>query len=273
MAEFKYKNKKVYYETFGKGKPIIILNGIMMSTKSWYPFKDAFSNNNQLILVDFLDQGQSEKMPGEKYNHSIQVELVDALLDELKLKKASIVGISYGGEVGLEYACLHQDRVDRLVLFNTCAYTNPWLNDIGKAWNIAAESGNGKAYYYTAIPVIYSPHFYEQRLDWMRNREKVLFPLFSDHKFTDAMIRLTNSSEDYDVRPLLKDLKTPTLIIGCEQDYLTPMSNQEYLVEHLPNAFYVKVPGVGHGSMYEKPILFVTFSLGFVNALTTEYLV
>lgn len=270
--KFNFQNKEVYYEVYGQGKPVIILNGIMMSTKSWVPFIEDFSCHNQLILVDFLDQGQSSKIADLfPYDHDIQVRVLKALCDELKLKKVSLVGISYGGEVALEFACRYQEYVDKLVLFNTCAYTNPWLDDIGKAWNMAAETGKGEHYYYTAIPIIYSPTFYEGRLDWMRNREKLLFPLFSDRNFTDAMIRLTKSSSNYDVRPLLKDLKAPTLIIGAEQDYLTPLANQEQLLKSIKNGFYVKIPDVGHASMYEKPILFSTLALGFINTVTKEY--
>ena len=55
MAYFEYQGKNVYYETHGEGKPLILLNGIMMSTKSWGIFKEAFSANNRLILLDFLD--------------------------------------------------------------------------------------------------------------------------------------------------------------------------------------------------------------------------
>ena len=105
----------------------------------------------------------------------------------------------------------------------------------------------------------------------MRNREKVLFPVFSNKEFTDAMIRLTNSSSNYDVRSLLSSLEVPTLIVGCEQDYLTPMVNQEFLTNNIKNSYYIKIPGVGHASMYEKPLLFVTLALGFINAITTEF--
>ena len=147
---FEFENKQVYYETYGSGKPLVILNGIMMSTKSWVPFIKSFSNNNLLILVDFFDQGNSSKMENEgPYDHDIQVRLVEALLNHLNIEKASIVGISYGGEVALEFGCRYQNRVDRLVLFNTCAYTTKWLDDIGKAWNYAAESGNGSSYYFS----------------------------------------------------------------------------------------------------------------------------
>ncbi|HCW72914.1 MAG TPA: alpha/beta hydrolase, partial [Clostridiaceae bacterium] len=39
MPNFSYNGKNVYYETHGEGKPLILLNGIMMSTKSWTIFK------------------------------------------------------------------------------------------------------------------------------------------------------------------------------------------------------------------------------------------
>ena len=66
MAELLFKNRKVYYEVHGNaGEPIVILNGIMMSTASWKPFIDTMSRQNHLILVDFFDQGQSARMEGE----------------------------------------------------------------------------------------------------------------------------------------------------------------------------------------------------------------
>lgn len=74
----------------------------------------------------------------EPYDHSVQIRLVDALLDHLGLGKVCIAGISYGSEVGLEYAIEHPERVERLMLFNATAATGAWLNDVGRAWNLAA---------------------------------------------------------------------------------------------------------------------------------------
>ena len=71
MAEFTFDGYKVYYETYGTaGEPLIILNGIMMSTASWKPFLEEFSKNNVVVLVDFLDQGQSHRME-KPYDHII----------------------------------------------------------------------------------------------------------------------------------------------------------------------------------------------------------
>jgi 3-oxoadipate enol-lactonase len=165
MATFQFKEYSVYYESYGEGKPLIILNGIMMSMVSWQSFVKSFSQYNRLILVDMLDQGNSSKLVGQKYDQSLQVEVIKGLVDHLKLDKVYLFGISYGGEVAMKFALAYQQRVERLLLFNTTAKTSPWLREIGYAWNKAAA--DGEAYYSTTIPTILLPSVFceECRLD------------------------------------------------------------------------------------------------------------
>ena len=270
MPTFKFKNQDIYYEVHGEGKPLLILNGIMMSTASWIPLLPQLQANNKIILLDMLDQGRSAKVDYE-YTQDIQVEIVLALLDELKLAKVNIVGISYGGEVALKFAVLHQERIEHLILSNTTAYTSPWLADIGKAWNLAAQTGRGEAYYYTTIPIIYSPSFYEGRLDWMRQREKVLFPVFENKVFINAMIRLTNSANTHNVVDQLHKITVPTLLIGADQDYVTPFPQQELIHSKIAGSKLVMIKECGHASMYEQPMLWTAFVLGFVNLSSTTF--
>ena len=268
MAYFDFEGRQVYYETYGQGRPLLLLNGIMMSCASWKEFIEPLSAQNLLILVDMLDQGKSSKMDC-KYDHAVQLRLVDALIDHLGLASVCIAGISYGSEVGLEYAMDHPEKVERLMLFNATAATGPWLRDIGRAWNLAA--GNGEAYYHTSIPVIYSPAFYTEHSDWMENRKKLLVPVFSNRAFIEAMIRLTDSSENYDVRSRLGEVKCPTLIVSSRQDYLTPMEEQKYLADRIPDSHHVVIEHSGHASMYEQPLMFTALILGFANSTKASF--
>ncbi|OQC10088.1 MAG: 3-oxoadipate enol-lactonase 2 [Tenericutes bacterium ADurb.Bin087] len=271
MAIFKFKNYDFYYEVHGDMKnPFLLLNGIMMSTRSWTPFIEEFAEKNTLILIDFLDQGQSSKAR-ENYTQDFQVEMLKAFLDYLKIKKLPIVGISYGGEVALQFAVKYLDYVESLMLLNTCAMTSPWLKDLGAAWNKAGETGDGLAYYLTTIPLIYSPAFYTEKLDWMKKREAILTPLFSNKVIVDGFIRLTKSAENHDVRDKLGKINVPTLIISAKQDYLTPIEDQYYLAKRIPNANHITIENSGHASMYERPALFVTLVLGFVNKKHKTY--
>jgi len=264
MSTFKFKGKDIFYRLDGDSnkEKMLILNGIMMSTRSWEPFMETWLENFQVLRVDFFDQGQSDKLK-EEYDQSLQVDLLNQLLISLKIEKINIVGISYGGEVALNFACHHQDKVKRLILFNSSAYTNPLLKDIGRSWIKAGQTRDGSLYYKTTIPIIYSASYYESKIEWMKNREKVLTPIFSDPEFLDAMERLTLSAESYDVRDQLKDLNVHTLIVTADEDFLTPRKDQEYLVKHIKNAHWMTIPGVGHASMYENPLLFASLITGF----------
>ena len=269
MAELIFQGKKVHYEVHGSGgEPIVLLNGIMMSTASWKPFIECMTKHNTLVLVDFFDQGQSERMT-ESYDHSIQVALLDAVLEEVSAQiwyeKFAIMGISYGGEVAIQYALQHPNRVRRLVLFNTCGRTSPWLKKIGDGWNEVAKTGIGYAYYLTTIPVIYSTKFFEDRAAWMDSREAFLTEHFSKPEVLQALIRLTDSSVSYNVVDRLHEITCPTLIISSSEDVLVPPTEQQLLHQKIKGSMYVTVTGSGHASMYEAPESFAALTLGFAN--------
>lgn len=273
MPTFKFKDYDVFYDVKGQGKPILILNGIMMSTASWNTFVNTMTEHNTLVRVDFLDQGQSSKLEGESYTHDLQAELTHELIKHLDLKNLTVVGVSYGGEVALRLALFYPSDVERLVLANTAAWTSNWLRDIGRAWNAVGKTLDGEAYYNLAIPVIYSSNFYQAKQEWMENRRKVLVPLFSDKKFQDRMERLVNSSESHDLRKDIHKITCETLVISSVYDALTPMVEQEYIVSKLPHVHHVILPNCGHASMYEDPLLFMTLVLGFANAKDTNYVI
>ncbi len=264
MSTLTFQGKKVFYTLDGdETKPtLLILNGIMMSHKSWDAFIPAFEQHFHVLRVDFLDQGLSDKMD-ESYDQSIQVDLLKAVLDALDKQSVNLVGISYGGSVALQFAVKYPEYLTRMVLFNAAANTNPWLRDIGRGWNEIAKTHNGLAYYHATIPYIYSPTFYTNQITWMDNRKEKLLPVFSNPTFLQAMIRLTNSAEGQDVRNDLKNIPIKTLVVAAEYDFLTPPYQQRDIVKAMPNATFLMFENCGHASMYEKPELFSTAIIGF----------
>lgn len=271
MSEFAYNNHQIFYEVDGKknenNEVIVILNGIMMSTKSWDAFQAGFAKEYLLLRYDMLDQGQSSKVDFN-YTQTIQVDILDALLNHLKLDNVSLVGISYGASVALQYTIKHQEKVNKLILANVVAKTSKWLKAIGQGWNQVAQTRDGLAYYNITIPYIYSAQFYDKNITWMEKRKNILIPLFSNPEFLNAMTRLTKSAETHDTLDDLEKITTPTLIISGDQDYLTPVFEQTLIAQKVSNSNHVIIPNCGHASMYEKPFLFMDLVLGFVTNKT-----
>lgn len=258
--KFNFQDIEIHYEIYGQGEPLLFLNGIMMSTKSWAPFIEPISEHYQLILMDFIDQGQSG-LSNREYKHDLQVDLVYSLLNHLGIDQVNLFGISYGGEIALQFAIKHPEKLKTLILSNTCAETTYWLEEIGRSWIEAAP--NPLAYYLTTIPIIYSPKFFNERREWMENRKSVLLDVFNP-EFLDKMERLTLSSEGYDVRDQLDQIACPTLIMGATEDMVTPLEQQKFIHQHIKDSRFVIIPECGHASMYEKPTEFLTNILGFL---------
>lgn len=265
---FQYKKYDIYYQVDGdlssEKNPLIILNGIMMSTASWDIFVDAFSKENMLIRYDMIDQGDTSKVDFQ-YTQELQVEILHALINHLDIEYVNLVGISYGASVAMQYSIKYPKMVERLVLANAVAKTSPWLKAIGDGWNQVAKTQDGLAYYNITIPYIYSPQFYTKNLQWMENRKKLLVPLFSNKEFLNRITRLTISAETHDTLDTLQNITADTLVISSLEDYLTPLFEQEIIQKRIPNSTLIQIPECGHASMYEVPDLFTSLVLGHIN--------
>lgn len=263
MAFLETENGKVYYEIHGDGdNTLMILNGIMMSSASWKPFLTFLVKHVKVVLVDFFDQGKSEYLD-VTYDQTIQSELVHNVISALELSEVTLLGISYGGEVAMNFVKRYPGVLKNLILANTTAYTGKQLKAIGENWIHAASTYDGKTFFKATIPPIYSTGFYESRADWLDAREKMFDQLF-DERWYEGFIRLVRSAETHDERKNLRHFNVPTLVIGAGEDVITPVSCQKELVENISNSKFIVIENCGHASMYEKPVEFFSAVIGFI---------
>ena len=266
MSFFVFKGKKIYYECHGEGSDtLLILNGIMMSSASWKPFIPFLSKTLKVILMDFVDQGQSEYWDAsETYDQSFQADTVKALFDYLQLKEVSLLGISYGGEVAMRLAACMDLPLKNVILANTTAYTNRQLKAIGDNWVHAAQTYDGKKFFKATIPPIYSTAFYEKNTVWLSEREELFSKAF-DARWYEGFIRLVRSAETHDLRTEIAKIHVPTLVIGSDNDLITPLPCQREVASLVPGAVMLTIENCGHASMYEQPHAFFTAVLGFIQ--------
>lgn len=265
MPYIRAKGKNIYYEIHGEGEPLVLLNGIMMSTKSWAPFIDVFSSQVKLVLVDLVDQGKSDKGAGA-YSQEFHAEVMAEILPALGCPRVHLLGVSYGGQVALLCALRNPDLLYSLILAGTSSYTSNLLREIGEAWDVAAATYDVPTFFRATMPFIYSKDFYEENLPWLRQREQ-LFQTVLTPEWFDGFRRALKSTQNFDVRGKLGAIKVPTLLISADQDIITPLSYQEEIRREIPHASWVVIKGAGHAVMYEKPREFSALVLGFLRTV------
>jgi len=253
----------LYYEVHGEGEPVLFLSGIMMNTLSWASYVPEISKKCQLILLDFRDQGQSSRMQRE-YTLDIHIDDVLLLINSLNLEKVHLLGLSYGGQVALKFAISYPDRLKSLMLLNVNSVLTNHLSEIGRAWETAAELYDGEKFFQLAIPFIYSRAFYERSLDMLHERQEMFKTMLTKEWF-DAFIRLSHSVQGYHVpSDDLRKIETPTLLIGAEDDMITPAKLMETMHESIKNAEFVVIPDAGHGAFLERANEYLTLVSGFL---------
>ena len=253
----------IYYEVHGEGKPLVLLNGIMMSTPSWLEHIPRLKDRFQLIIYDMRDQGQSARLE-EGYDNTVHVDDLKKLLDHLGIDKADLWGVSYGGQVALLFSLAHPESVDRLVLSNTSAHIDQYLLSMGEMWKCAARLYDGEAFFDLALIPIYSRTFYNNHYDWLVNRRQ-LFKANLTREWFDGFIRLASSNHEYDVRDRLAGIEHPTLLMAAEEDIITPYAQMAAMHASMKNSQLVSIPQTGHAAFLEQMDTVCTLVKGFLQ--------
>ncbi|NBG88442.1 alpha/beta fold hydrolase [Isachenkonia alkalipeptolytica] len=270
MATMLINDVEIYYELTGEsGEVLTILNGIMMSSGSWTEIKkDYIKSGYRILTVDFRDQGKSGSSPVD-YEIEQHAEDLKVLLDQLAIKKTHILGISYGGQVGMIFALKYKKCIGRLILANTSSRLSNFLKGIGDAWDEAAKLYDGERFFRIAMPLIYSDVFYETHYDWLKEREKSFKDVLTKNWFT-RYLRLSSSHGKYNIEAEIYNIEAPTLVIGADRDIVTPYEETYKIYKKITNASFVMIPECGHASCYEKPQEFNIQVLGFLGIRRLE---
>ncbi len=255
----------LYYEVHGKeGEWLVLLNGIMMNTVSWIDYIPVFSGKYRLLLIDFRDQFRSSKLESG-YDASLHTGDLVQLFDFLNIRKINMFGVSYGGQVALDFTHNNQHRLKRLMLMSIGAKATNYLRAIGDAWDTAAKYKNGLDFFSLGMPFIYSDAFYENNLEWLNNRQKIFKDMLTDEWF-ESFLRLSQSAKNFDFTHQLENITVPTVLICGTHDIITPSYEMEKMAGKIKNCTMLTIPNAGHGAMLEKPRELITVINGFMQS-------
>ena len=159
---FLFQKKKIQYEVYGKGKPIILLHGFGEDSKVWEQQISFLQNHFKLIIPDIPGSGQSECIPNaniETYAHVIQ-----ALCDiENKNEPVSLIGHSMGGYIALAFAEKFPQYLSAFGLFHSSAFADTEEKKETRRKAIDFIKNNGvHAFLKTSTPNLFTQQYQEQ---------------------------------------------------------------------------------------------------------------
>lgn len=254
--------QQIYYERFGTGarETICLLNGLAMHTKAWYAFLPLLSDDYDVLLWDYLGQGNSsqEDVP---YEIPRFCDYLAAIADELRIPAFHLMGISYGGFVGLDFARRYQHRLLTLTVSGILLSHEELFRmyeDISLRF-YRSTSEAFELYTHYMYEKIFGETFVAKVKDNLGAMRDKFHERFRDRRH--CLIRLTEAQDPFfaalDARlPEYRAIQTPTLIMAGAEDRVIPPWVQRKLAAILPNARFELVADSGHVVYVEKPEIF-----------------
>ena len=135
---------KLYYEEAGTGSPLIWVHGFGCGIRSWDPQVERLSNSCRVITYDVRGFGISDAPESAAaYSQAISVADLAALIEHLGIERAVIGGLSMGGNIALNFAIAHPQRVSALIIADTGAgsdNTEEWIESSHR-YDVPVEQG------------------------------------------------------------------------------------------------------------------------------------
>lgn len=155
MKTLLYKNTKISYTDSGAGTAIVLLHGFLENKKMWQEYVTLFSEKHRVITIDLLGHGQSDCLG---YVHAMEdnANVVHEVLEHLKIEKATILGHSMGGYVGLAFAELFPNNIQKLVLLNSTSKEDTAEKKLNRTRAIKAVKQNYVNFVSLAIGNLFS---------------------------------------------------------------------------------------------------------------------
>jgi DNA-binding winged helix-turn-helix (wHTH) protein/pimeloyl-ACP methyl ester carboxylesterase len=248
---------RLAYATTGSGPPLVKASNWLThldfewESPIWRHWYSALSQHHRLVRYDERGNGMSQRDVTD-VNFDTWVRDLETVVDAAGLDRFPLLGISRGGAIAIAYAVRHPERVSHLVLYGAFARG---VKHFGTAQDIEARRAlasllrlgwglNNPAFCKT-FTCRFIPEATPQHEQWFDELQRV-----STSPENAAL--LMERDDDIDVRPLLSQVKAPTLVIHCDRDHAVVPERGRQLAAGIPGARYVSLPSANHLMLEEE---------------------
>lgn len=232
----------------GSGAPLVFLHGILADSRFWHPQLEGLSDSHRVIAWDAPGAGGSDD-PAPSFGIGGYADSLSRFLQVIDAEPATLVGLSWGGILALEFYRRHQGQVARLVLADTYA---GWKGSLTEAEYESRrrsaleqfESGGVP----DEIPNVLHP---DARPEAHRVHEEMM----GDAR-PSGFEAMGRAMLDVDSTDVLGTISVPTLLVWGEEDQRSPLEVAHVFKAAIPDARLAVIPGAGHASSIEHPSAF-----------------
>ena len=234
---------RLAYERRGTGSPLVLLHGYPLDHRIWEDVIPLLTDTFELIVPDLRGFGGSSAVDSFSAMEDYASDIA-ALLDQLEIQKAAIVGHSMGGYVALAFVHLYPERVTGLGLVSSQAPADPADRKEGRYKSAAEVADKGIG----GVVAAMTPKFTSDvRLQEFAKQ------VMEEQQPAGYISALKAMAERVDSTPLLSSFTFPVVLVHGDADALIPADRAREVKATIPEAQLVEISGAGHIPMLEAP--------------------
>ena len=242
MPRIQVGDGALYYERQGVGFPVMFLSGLAGFASFWQDQFAAFAKTFDVITHDHRGIGQSD-LTRSGFTVDRMAADVIGLMDALEIERAHVVGHSTGGAMAQILAIEHPKRLASVVLSATWTKPDAYFRRLfGLRKDILLRLGPS-AYVAANTLYLYPSWWVARNNERLRQQEAQNLAIFPPTEIAASRI---DAILAFDRTEQLARIKTPTLVVGAEDDIVTPAYFSEELARLIPGAEIKIFPRGGH---------------------------
>ncbi len=242
----------------GTGRPLMLLHSLLADRSSFDRVAPMLARTHRVYLLDLPGFGESDFVDG---GLDAVADRVAAGIRALALTdKPILLGNGYGGFVALNTVLRHPDLAERVVLADCgAAFSEPGRAAF-RGMSAAVEKGGLSAIADVAMRRLFAPEYQAEHPELVAERRQRFLGL-STTTFHAAAASLAT----LDLRPQLRGMTLPALVLVGEMDEATPSPMSVELAAGLPAATLQILPGLAHVPQLQAPDRFLAAIEGFIS--------
>ncbi|HVN69205.1 MAG TPA: alpha/beta fold hydrolase [Candidatus Binatia bacterium] len=254
---------RLYYETAGRGTPVVFVHGLCLDRRMWDDQFDALADCYRVVRYDVRGFGASAVPTAAEFRHADDLH---ALLEHLEIPAAHVVGLSMGGRIALHHALLYPESTLTLTLVDSAldgfAWSDEWVASLDAIEEHALRDGAKAGNAIWLQHELFAP---------ARERPAVAAKLAQIVDECSGW-NWVNETPVVGIDPpggaRLADVAMPALVVVGERDLPDFLAIADALAAGIPHAKKAVIAGAGHMSNMERPAEFNALLLEFLQAHT-----